>query len=127
MFRRKGTVIAEGLKIIGTVTAAGLVEVNGQIERELYCTSLLVSPKAHIKGSVQAERVVVNGRIEGPIQGGEVILKSGACVIGDIQSHSRAVELGALFEGRSVRSGATNGRQGERITSRSRRSLGADG
>ena len=30
--RRRGTVIAEGLKIVGNVTAEGLVEVNGQIE-----------------------------------------------------------------------------------------------
>jgi hypothetical protein len=32
MFKRRGTIIAEGLKIIGSVSAAGLVEVNGQIE-----------------------------------------------------------------------------------------------
>jgi hypothetical protein len=28
--KQRGTVIAEGLKIVGTVTAEGLVEVNGQ-------------------------------------------------------------------------------------------------
>ena len=32
MFRRRGTIIAEGLKIVGSVTAEGLVEVNGHIE-----------------------------------------------------------------------------------------------
>ena len=46
--RRRGTVIAEGLKIVGTVTAEGLVEVNGQIEGELHCTSLIISRKAHV-------------------------------------------------------------------------------
>jgi hypothetical protein len=35
--RPRGTVIAEGLKIMGSVTAEGLVEVNGQIEGELHC------------------------------------------------------------------------------------------
>ena len=29
--RQQGTVIAKGLKIVGSVTAEGLVEVNGQI------------------------------------------------------------------------------------------------
>jgi cytoskeletal protein CcmA (bactofilin family) len=33
--QQRGTVIAEGLKIVGTVTAEGLAEVNGQIEGEL--------------------------------------------------------------------------------------------
>jgi len=44
------------------VTAEGLVEVNGQIEGDVHCTSLIVSPKAQIVGSITAERVVVNGR-----------------------------------------------------------------
>jgi cytoskeletal protein CcmA (bactofilin family) len=100
--RRRGTVIAEGLKIIGCVTADGLVEVNGHIEGELHCTSLIISRKAHINGAVEANTVVVDGRVEGPIQGREVILKSGAQVIGDIQHHALSIESGAYFEGRSV-------------------------
>jgi cytoskeletal protein CcmA (bactofilin family) len=39
--KQPGTVIAKGLKIVGSVTAEGLVEVNGQIDGELHCTSLL--------------------------------------------------------------------------------------
>jgi hypothetical protein len=54
--RRRGTVIAEGLKIVGTVTAECLVEVNGQIEGELHCTSLIISRKAHVAAAVQAGR-----------------------------------------------------------------------
>ena len=43
--RLQGTVIAKGLKIVGSVTAEGLVEVNGQIEGELHCTSLVIAPR----------------------------------------------------------------------------------
>jgi cytoskeletal protein CcmA (bactofilin family) len=111
MFKRRGTIIAEGLKIVGSVTAEGLVEVNGHIEGDLHCTSLVVSPKASISGCVEADRVVVNGRVEGPIRGGEVVLKSRAHVVGDIQHQSLAVEAGAYFDGRSVRSPVTNVRQ----------------
>ena len=64
--RQQGTVIAKGLKIVGTVTAEGLVEVNGQIEGELHCTSLVIARGAHINGVVAAERVVVDGKVEGP-------------------------------------------------------------
>ena len=63
--RRHGTVIADGLKIEGSVTAEGLVEVNGQIEGELHCTSLILSRKAHVTGAITGDRVVVNGRVEG--------------------------------------------------------------
>lgn len=126
MFRRRGTIIAEGLKIVGSVTAEGLVEVNGQIEGDLYCTSLVVSPKASIAGGIQAERVVVNGRVEGPIRGGDVVLKSRAHVVGDIQHDTLSIESGAYFDGRSVRSG-TNGHAQEKVAARPRKELTHNG
>jgi len=100
--RRQGTVIAKGLKIVGSVTAEGLVEVNGQIDGELHCTSLIISRGAHVTGTVAAERVVVDGKVEGPIQGRDVVLKSQAHVVGDIHHQSLAIEKGAFFDGRSV-------------------------
>jgi cytoskeletal protein CcmA (bactofilin family) len=107
-FRRSGTVIAEGLKIVGSVAADGLVEVNGQVDGDLNCTSLIVSPKARIKGCVKAKQVVVNGKVEGPIRGGAVTLKSKAVVVGDIETQSLAIERGAYFEGRSIRANGSN-------------------
>jgi cytoskeletal protein CcmA (bactofilin family) len=100
--KQRGTVIAKGLKIVGSVTAEGLVEVNGQIDGELHCTSLVIARGAHVTGTVTAERVVVDGTVEGPIQGGEVILKSQAHVVGDIHHQSLAIERGAFFDGRSM-------------------------
>lgn len=109
--RRGGTVIGHGLKIVGNVTAEGLVEVNGQIEGDVHCTSLIVSPKAQIVGSINAERVVVNGRVEGPIQGGEVVLKSRAHVVGDVRHRSLTIEKGAYFDGRAAQAKGSNGSQ----------------
>jgi cytoskeletal protein CcmA (bactofilin family) len=122
LFKRKGTIIAEGLKIRGSVSADGLVEVNGNIEGDVHCTSLFVSPKAVINGGVEADRVVVNGRIEGPIRGSEVVLKSRAHVVGDIQHQRLSIESGAYFEGRSVCSPPSNLRKApEKLTARLRR------
>jgi cytoskeletal protein CcmA (bactofilin family) len=113
-FGNKGTIIAEGLKIVGSVTAEGLVEVNGQIEGDLHCTSLVVSPKASIWGGIQAEKIVVNGRVEGPIVGGDVVLKSRAHVVGDIKHLSLAIETGAYFDGRSVRAESPHASNGQK-------------
>jgi cytoskeletal protein CcmA (bactofilin family) len=112
MFRiRGGTVIGNGLKIVDNVSAEGLVEVNGQIEGDVRCTSLIVSPNAQIVGSVAAERVV-----EGPIQGGDVVLKSKAHVVGDIRHQSLTIEKGAYFDGRASQAQGANGRQPEKAT-----------
>jgi cytoskeletal protein CcmA (bactofilin family) len=106
--KRDGTVIGNGLKIVGNVTAEGLVEVNGQIEGDLHCTSLIVSPSAQVVGSITAERVVVSGRVEGPIQGGDVVLKPRAHVVGDIHHQSLTIEKGAYFDGRAAQAHGSN-------------------
>jgi cytoskeletal protein CcmA (bactofilin family) len=120
--KQRGTVIAKGLKIVGSVTAEGLVEVNGQIDGELHCTSLVIARGAHVTGTVAAERVVVDGTVEGPIQGGEVILKSQAHVVGDIHHQSLAIESGAFFDGRSVQIRG-NGQTPEKLERKSLRQI----
>jgi cytoskeletal protein CcmA (bactofilin family) len=127
--KNRGTVIAKGLKIVGTVTAEGLVEVNGRVDGELHCTSLIISRGAHVAGTIAAGRVVVDGNVEGPIQGGDVILKSKAHVVGDIHHQSLSIESGAFFDGRSVHARA-NGQaaertENERIEKRSVRQIAA--
>jgi cytoskeletal protein CcmA (bactofilin family) len=119
-FKRRRTIIGEGLKIIGSVNAEGLVEVNGHIEGDVRCKSLLVSRKAAIKGDLEADRVVVNGRVAGDIRGSKVVLKSRAHVIGDIEHKTLSIEKGSYFEGRAVaRSREANGRKPpEKLTAR---------
>jgi len=113
---RGRTVVGDGLKIFGNVTAEGLIEINGQIEGDLHCTSLIVSPKGRIVGSITAEQVVVNGRVEGPIQGGDVVLKSQAHVVGDINHKTLTIEKGASFDGRATQAHGANGRERERVS-----------
>jgi cytoskeletal protein CcmA (bactofilin family) len=114
-WRHKGTVIAKGLKIVGCVTAEGLVEVNGEIEGELHGTSLVISQGAHVIGTITAQRVVVDGSVEGPIHGADVILKSHANVVGNIRHQSLSIENGAIFEGCSTRAQGAEGQEAERV------------
>jgi cytoskeletal protein CcmA (bactofilin family) len=69
----------------------------------------VISRGAHVNGTVAAERVVVDGNVEGPIEGGDVFLKSQANVVGDIHHQSLAIEKGASFEGRSIKVRGGNG------------------
>ena len=89
----------------------GLVEVHGQIDGELHVTSLVVAKGAHVTGTITAQRIVVDGTVEGPIQGGEVILKSHANVTGDIRHSSLSIESGAIFEGCSTRAQSGESRE----------------
>lgn len=104
-FRRGATIIGEGLKVVGNVTAEGRVEIYGRLDGEVKCKSLVLSRKAHLVGAVTAERATINGRVEGPIHADHVVLKSRAQVVGDIHHQSLAIKRGAHFEGRSVQTG----------------------
>ena len=115
---QQGMVIAKGLKIVGSVTAEGLVWVYGQIDGELHCSSQVIDRDAYISGTVTAERVVVDGKVEGPIQAGKIVLKSRAQVVGDIHHQSLAIESGAFFDGRSVQVRG-NGQAAEKLEKKS--------
>jgi len=99
-FKQQGMVIAKELNIVGSVTAEGLVWVYGQIDGNLSCNSLVIERGSHVGGTVAAERVVVDGKVFGPIRGGEIVLKSQAQVVGDLHCQSLAIESGAFFHGR---------------------------
>ena len=107
--RRRGSIIGRGLQVVGKVTAEGLVKVYGRIDGELLCPSLIVSRNGHVKGKIKAEKAVIDGTVEGPIEAVDVILKSSAHVVGDIHHRSLNLEQGAYFEGRSVQAHGTNG------------------
>jgi cytoskeletal protein CcmA (bactofilin family) len=100
------TVIAAGLRIEGNVTADGLVTVHGCIVGDIRCAALNISDKANITGAVIADSIVINGTVEGPIRGADVILKPRAHVVGDIHHTSLSIEKGARFDGRSQQSDA---------------------
>lgn len=100
--RRPMTLIGEGSKVGGGVSAAGMVEVNGSVKGDIDCSSLLVSKSGCVKGKVAADSVVVAGVVDGPVICSRLHLKSGARVIGDIQYDTLIVDQGGHFAGRSL-------------------------
>jgi cytoskeletal protein CcmA (bactofilin family) len=98
------SVIGEDLTITGNVTSKGEIQVDGVIEGDVNCGSLLLGDKSQITGGVIAEDVVVRGRVIGSIQGLRVTLQAQSHVEGDIYHQSLAIEQGAYFEGKSRRS-----------------------
>jgi cytoskeletal protein CcmA (bactofilin family) len=98
------SIIGEDLTIEGNVTSKGEVQVDGEIEGDIRCGSLLLGDKGQVKGGVVAEDVVVRGRIIGSIRGLRVTLQGQCHVEGDIFHQGLAIEQGAYFEGKSRRS-----------------------
>jgi cytoskeletal protein CcmA (bactofilin family) len=98
------SIIGEDLTITGNVTSEGEVQVDGEIEGDIRCSSLLLGDKSQVQGSVIAEDVVVRGKLVGSVRGVRVTLQAQSPVEGDIFHQSLAIEQGAYFEGKSRRS-----------------------
>lgn len=97
------SIIGEDLAITGNVISKGEVQVDGQIQGDVHCASLIVGEKAEITGGIVAEDVVVRGRVMGSIRGVRVTLQASSHVEGDVFHKSLAIEQGAFFEGKSRR------------------------
>ena len=98
------SVIGTDLTITGSLQSQGEVTVEGEIQGDIQCASLLVGDTAKITGNVVAEDVVVRGHVQGSIRGSRVTLQSSSHVEGDVYHKSIAIEQGAFFEGKSRRS-----------------------
>jgi cytoskeletal protein CcmA (bactofilin family) len=101
--RMAPSIIGEDLTVTGNVLSKGEVQVDGQIQGDVHCSSLIVGEKAEITGGIVASDVVVRGQVMGSIRGERVTLQSSSHVEGDIFHMSLAIEQGAFFEGKSRR------------------------
>jgi len=69
------SIIGEDLTIRGNVISKGEIQVDGEIEGDIRCGSLLLGDKSKVTGSVAAEDVVVRGHLVGSITGLRITLQ----------------------------------------------------
>ena len=97
------SIIGEGLTITGNVASKGEIQVDGEIQGDIHCGSLLLGDTAQVVGGIIAEEIIVRGRVVGSIRGVRVTLQAQSHIEGDIIHQSLAIEQGAYFEGKSRR------------------------
>jgi cytoskeletal protein CcmA (bactofilin family) len=60
--------IGEDLVIIGNVTSKGEIHLDGQIQGDIQCASLVLGESSQLEGAVIAEDVVIRGRLKGSVR-----------------------------------------------------------
>src|SRR5208282_5341601 len=80
--RMAPSIIGEDLTVTGNVLSRGEVQVDGQIQGDVHCSSLIVGEKAQITGGIVAEDVLVRGRVMGSVRGNRVTLQASSHVEG---------------------------------------------
>ncbi len=97
------TVIGKSVRIQGEVTGNEDLYLDGKIEGTVVLTDsrLTVGPNANVLADIQAQDVIVFGRVEGNIQAaGRVELRQSATVIGNIFAARLSIEESAGISGK---------------------------
>ncbi len=93
------SVIGEDLIVKGDIDSKSDLVIEGRVEGNVSCLSLIVGKSGTITGDVYTEAVVVEGTIHGMVTSENVELKDGCTLEGDISSVMLAIDHGAEFNG----------------------------
>jgi len=94
-------ILGPGTRVKGRITGGGNLTIEGAVEGDILLSgNLVLGEEATCRSSVQADDVMVGGRLDGDITArGAVVLRAGARVQGTVRGESFAIEDGADFQG----------------------------
>ncbi|WP_176559431.1 bactofilin family protein [Rubellimicrobium roseum] len=87
--------LVAGTRIVGDISAPGLLEIQGQVEGRVIADSVVIEERGMVNGEVQAAAVGVKGTFSGHISGGAVRVHATARLSGTIRYDSLSVESGS--------------------------------
>ena len=97
------SLISNDLTVAGDLDSKGEVQIDGTVNGNIRCNTLLVGESSTIKGEIIAETVRVHGTVNGQIKARTVSLARTARVVGNILHENLSIEPGAFLEGHCKR------------------------
>lgn len=102
------TLIGADTRVEGDIHFTGGLRVDGAIrgnviEPNASPSTLILSEHGHIEGAINASKVVINGKVIGPVKASQFIeLQPKARITGDVHYKSLEMHTGAVIEGKLV-------------------------
>lgn len=87
--------LVAGTRIVGDITAPGLLEIQGQVEGRVMADSVVIEERGTVDGEVQAAAIGVKGTFSGHLAGGAVRVHATARLSGTIRYDTLSVESGS--------------------------------
>lgn len=102
------SVIGYDVHITGNIETLGEMQIDGQLDGDIQCGSLIVGENACITGEITANLVKLHGELRGKVNAATVSIARTARVVGDIVHESVEIEAGAQLDGRLLRRDASS-------------------
>jgi cytoskeletal protein CcmA (bactofilin family) len=94
------SVLGADVSIKGDITASADLHVDGRVEGDITCASLVQGGSSEIVGSVRAESARLSGIVRGSITAVELVILKSARIEGDVHYDAVTIEQGAEVDGR---------------------------
>ena len=94
------SVLGADLKITGDITASEDLHVDGCVDGDIGCGSLVQGENSTITGGIVASSARLAGTVNGSIDAQSLVILKSARISGDVAYESLTIEQGAQVEGK---------------------------
>lgn len=94
------SVIGADVSIKGNIEASADLHVDGKVEGDIACASLVQGEQSRIEGVIAAETARLAGTVKGTISVRQLVVLKSARIEGDVHYESLTIEQGAHVDGR---------------------------
>ena len=94
------SMLSADLSVKGNINASADLHIDGHVEGDIACTSLVQGETSEIAGAIVARNARLSGKIDGSISCGELVILSTARINGDVSYDTLTIEQGAIIDGR---------------------------
>jgi cytoskeletal protein CcmA (bactofilin family) len=94
------SVIGADVVIKGDITATADLHVDGTVQGDIACASLVQGESSRIEGSLESGTARLAGHVRGTINVRELVILKSAVIEGDVHYDALTIEQGAQVEGR---------------------------
>ncbi|OQW40298.1 MAG: cell shape determination protein CcmA [Proteobacteria bacterium SG_bin5] len=98
--KRIFSVLGADVRVVGNVSATADLHLDGTIEGDLACASLVQGAEGRVIGNVRAENARLAGTVEGSVSARTLTIERSARIAGDVEYESIEMETGARIDGR---------------------------
>ncbi|OYY89471.1 MAG: cell shape determination protein CcmA [Methylophilales bacterium 16-45-7] len=108
MDSRIDTLIGADTRVEGNIFFSGGLRIDGAVRGNVSeppdtPSTLILSEYGRVEGAVAAAKIVLNGKVIGPVKAGQFIeLQPKARITGDLHYKSLEMHTGAVIEGRLI-------------------------
>ncbi len=94
------SVIASDVEIIGNLAAKVDIHIDGAVQGDIACSSIVQGSDSKITGKIVAENARLAGHVDGSIEARDLIIETSAIISGDVQYETLTIEQGSRVEGK---------------------------